>query len=119
MDKSLTRSDQPQQSISGPDPRGHQGANSMQRLTVCPDAIAYRVSQRVAELPDRTSPDDRPNLMLVTADELQFIVTDEINESLENGAPTSGAALVAYFRERHQSLTAHEIEEAIAELEAK
>lgn len=50
-------------------------------LTACPDAIAIRVVQRVAELPDRTSPVDWPDAMLVTSAELQFIVTDEINNA--------------------------------------
>lgn len=34
------------------------------------------VIQRVAELPDRTSPDDWPEAMLVTADELRAILTE-------------------------------------------
>lgn len=38
------------------------------------DAVAARVVQDVAELPDRTSPDDWPEAMLVTADELTAIV---------------------------------------------
>lgn len=36
--------------------------------------IADRVVQEVAELPDRTSPEDWPEAMLVTADELRCIV---------------------------------------------
>jgi len=50
-------------------------------LRVCPDAIGSRVVQRVAELPDRTSPEEWPEAMLVTSAELQFIVTDEINDA--------------------------------------
>lgn len=39
---------------------------------------ADRIVQRVAELPDRTSPDDWPEAMLVTAEELWEIVTSEL-----------------------------------------
>lgn len=35
---------------------------------------ADRIIQDVAELPDRTSPEDQPDMMLVTADELRVIV---------------------------------------------
>lgn len=52
------------------------------RLTRCPDEIAVHVAQRVAELPNRTSPDDWPEAMIVTSAELQFIVTDVINDAL-------------------------------------
>lgn len=45
-------------------------------------AIRQRVVQRVAELPDRTSPDDWPEAMLVTADELSTIVTEELDAAL-------------------------------------
>jgi hypothetical protein len=38
------------------------------------EALAERVVQQVAELPDRTSPDDWPEAMLVTSDELKAIV---------------------------------------------
>ena len=37
-----------------------------------------RVIQRVAELPDRTSPDDWPDAMLVTPKELDWILRDEM-----------------------------------------
>jgi hypothetical protein len=37
-----------------------------------------RVLQRVAELPDRTSPDDWPEAMLVTGEELRAILLDEL-----------------------------------------
>jgi hypothetical protein len=48
----------------------------------CPPAefdrdFADRVAQRVAELPNRTSPDDWPEAMLVTAEELIFIINSE------------------------------------------
>jgi hypothetical protein len=42
--------------------------------------IAQNVAQRVAELPDRSSPGGWPEAMLVTGDELQFIVADEVRE---------------------------------------
>mgnify|MGYP000881337878 CR=1 FL=1 len=41
-------------------------------------AIAARIIQRVAELPDRNSPEDWPDAMLVTGEELQFIIGEEI-----------------------------------------
>lgn len=44
--------------------------------------VATTVCQDVAELPDRTSLDDWPEAMLVTADELQLIVAREITEAL-------------------------------------
>lgn len=40
--------------------------------------FADRVVERVAELPDRTSPEDWPEAMLVTADELRHIVTTQL-----------------------------------------
>lgn len=46
--------------------------------------IVNDVIQAVAELPDRTSPEDWPDAMLVTADELRAILLDRL--SLE---PTS------------------------------
>ncbi len=44
--------------------------------------VAETVCRDVAELPDRTSPEDWPEAMLVTADELQLIVAREITEAL-------------------------------------
>lgn len=37
-------------------------------------ALPDKIVQRVAELPNRTSPDDWPEAMLVTSDELRDIV---------------------------------------------
>ncbi len=37
-------------------------------------SIADRVAREVAELPDRTSPEDYPDAMLVTGDELRGII---------------------------------------------
>lgn len=45
-------------------------------------AVAVAVAKRVAELSDRSSPDDWPEAMLVTSDELIHIVSDEIAETL-------------------------------------
>lgn len=42
------------------------------------EALAIEIVQRVAELPDRTSPDDWPEAMLVTSDELRTIVTEAL-----------------------------------------
>ncbi len=39
-----------------------------------PDDVAAKIVREVAELPDRTSPADAPDMMLVTADELRAIV---------------------------------------------
>lgn len=46
-------------------------------------ATIDRVLQRVAELPDRTSPDDWPDAMLVTQDELRHILADELAAVLQ------------------------------------
>jgi hypothetical protein len=40
------------------------------------ERVASQIAQRVAELPDRTSPDDWPEAMLVTQDELNQIVVE-------------------------------------------
>jgi hypothetical protein len=44
-------------------------------------ATIDRIVQRVSELPDRTSPDDWPEAMMVTATELRQILADEWPES--------------------------------------
>ncbi len=38
------------------------------------DRVVDQIVRDVAELPDRTSPEDQPDMMLVTADELTLIV---------------------------------------------
>lgn len=56
------------------------------------DRIATSICQTVAEIPDRSSPDDQPDMMLVTADELITIVLC----ALENEAeiePSGGGLL--------------------------
>ena len=47
------------------------------------DEIKYAIIRRVAELPDRTTPDEYPNMMLVTNDELSVILDDEIEAAVE------------------------------------
>lgn len=51
------------------------------------DAIATAVCQSVAELPDRNSPEDWPEAMLVTADELHMIVREAI--AAQQAAPVA------------------------------
>jgi len=43
------------------------------------ELIAQSIAQDVAELSDRTSPEDQPEMMLVTAEELQAIVLANLN----------------------------------------
>lgn len=43
------------------------------------ELIAQSIVSDVAELPDRTSPEDQPDMMLVTADELTAIVLANLN----------------------------------------
>lgn len=43
------------------------------------EEIIVGVLRDVAELPDRTSPDDWPEAMLVTADELRAILTARLS----------------------------------------
>jgi hypothetical protein len=46
------------------------------------DRFIISVIGDVAELPDRTSPDDEPDMMLVTADELKTILCTRLAEAL-------------------------------------
>jgi hypothetical protein len=48
------------------------------------DQFVNAVLREVAELPDRTSPDDEPDMMLVTADELKTIICTRLNEALSS-----------------------------------
>ena len=43
------------------------------------ELIAQGIARDVAELPDRTSPDDQPDMMLVSAKELEAIVLAYLN----------------------------------------
>jgi hypothetical protein len=47
--------------------------------------IAANVCQEVAELPDRSSPDDWPEAMLVTHEELRAIVVAALGKAMEAG----------------------------------
>lgn len=40
------------------------------------DRFIRQINERIAELPDRTSPNDWPEAMLVTADEIESIISD-------------------------------------------
>lgn len=57
-------------------------ANRGRALDAREEEMITRVVRRVAELPDRTSPDEWPEAMLVTADELQQIVSEEAADLL-------------------------------------
>ena len=46
------------------------------------DQFVNSVLNDVAELPDRTSPDDEPDMMLVTAEELGRIIRERLSEAL-------------------------------------
>ena len=56
---------------------GHVGRDVVYELPYPGGAVAERIVRRVAELPDRTSPDNWPEAMLVTSDELRTIVAEE------------------------------------------
>ena len=47
---------------------------------VSPGQVAHRICRDVAELPDRSSPADWPEAMLVTSDELHQIVMTQLKE---------------------------------------
>lgn len=62
--------------VAAPPPRQRSTPSSM---TVSEAReLARRITLRVAEIPDRTSPEDQPDMMLVTPNELRAIVEDEI-----------------------------------------
>lgn len=46
------------------------------------DQFVGSVINAVSELPDRTSPDDEPDMMLVTAEELKTILCTRLSEAL-------------------------------------
>lgn len=74
--------------------------------------IATSICQSVVEIPDRTSPDDQPDMMLVTADELHTIVICALENEGETGptpmveeplgsmdsAPRDGRYIIAVYR---------------------
>lgn len=59
---------------------------------IAPQGIADQIVQQVAELPDRTSPEDWPEAMLVTADELQAIVLGALTHALAGSPPETPRA---------------------------
>ncbi len=73
------------------DPRQRTYIKRMPVPALDANAIAANVCQRVAELPDRNSPEDWPEAMLVTGRELIDVVTCEITQALET-APHAPAA---------------------------
>ena len=52
-------------------------AHSVEHLERAREIIA-KAEQEICELPDRTSPEDWPELMLVTGEELRLILEDDI-----------------------------------------
>lgn len=50
------------------------------------DQFVNAVLRDVAELPDRTSPEDEPDMMLVTAEELKTILCTRLSEALATRA---------------------------------
>lgn len=46
------------------------------------DTLAEKITRDVCELPDRTSPEDQPEMLLVTADELAAIVVQHVEAFL-------------------------------------
>lgn len=57
-------------------------AEATPSATLAPKELSRRIALRVAEIPDRTSPDDQPEMMLVTPNELRNIVEDEVERAL-------------------------------------
>lgn len=70
--------------------------------------IAYAVAQRVAELSDRTSPDDWPEAMVVTAEELIFIVADEVASRIHRRPDEEPLAAMSGTSNEDASLTPQE-----------
>ncbi|GAA4475438.1 hypothetical protein [Gluconacetobacter asukensis] len=61
-----------------------------ERLREALDDVPATVLQAVAELPDRSSPDDAPDMMLVTADELASIVRAAIDAAMDREGQGDG-----------------------------
>ncbi|MFA9283732.1 hypothetical protein ACCQ08_03035, partial [Comamonas sp. SY3] len=59
------------------------------------ECMADQICQRVAELPDRDSPADWPEAMLVTPDELRNIILDAINDAAQAVEAQAAPAAVA------------------------
>lgn len=68
------------------------------------DSIATAICQRVAELGDRSSPEDWPEAMLVTGDELHLIAREAVIEAQETSAAAAPVVLpepVAFLHTLH------------------
>ena len=52
--------------------------------------LCYAITTDVGELPDRTSPEDQPDMMLVTVEELDGIVETRVRQFLASFAPDDG-----------------------------
>ena len=89
-----------------PEPKASPGGAETPR-----EGVVERCIQRVAELRDRTSPDDWPEVMLVTADELADILREELAASptalpaAQDGLIEEPAAAVhdAWIAENHSN----------------
>lgn len=55
------------------------------------DGTVARILTQVCELPDRDSPEDRPEMLLVTSGELEAIVRNELSWSLARAATPAAA----------------------------
>lgn len=53
--------------------------------------VAERVNLLVAEIPDRNSPDDQPEMMLVTGPELENAVRVAFENWFEDGAASNSS----------------------------
>ena len=62
--------------------------------------LANEISRDVAELPDRTSPDDWPEAMLVTGEELHSLIIERFTAALD--AALRGASGTAPTKTRGQ-----------------
>ncbi|MEJ5125811.1 hypothetical protein WH367_07105 [Comamonas sp. MYb21] len=86
------------------------------------ECIADQVCMSVAELPDRNSPPDWPQAMLVTSDELRNIVLDAINYAAQAVAaqpPAEVAVALAQLEsacERRAAITTVEVYNRLADL---
>lgn len=72
---------------------------------VVPEAqIVADICQAVAELPDRNSPEDWPEAMLVTHEELAAIVRDALSAAAQAAAPTTEQAAPGYPHEQMDAM---------------
>lgn len=59
-------------------PFGNKPSPTRHAVSIMKQRVMDDIVREVAELPDRTSPEDRPDMMLVTADELRAILATRI-----------------------------------------